>query len=191
MKDCEICRGSRVVRLPVYHKVSAEPFDMPAVSEESSRQYPCPECGDQVKLDRVAVLDVHTIMDSRISSEDYIQRGKETAAFRLVDHLLRGNFITFEQGPHDAKELSFPIIASLGVFSKGQVATLEQRIAERQDQVAKAVAQEAKEQISIWGSYYGHAGILKRDARAQIDSALNRVLSSWSKIRALGLSAKT
>lgn len=181
--DCEICRGSKVVRLPIYRSVSVSPtFDAPAM-EETSRDYPCPECGGAVKQDRVAVLDAHTMVCSEISDTNFADHARRAAAHRLVDHLLEGGFIEFERGPIRDRDMAFPMVATLGVVSKGQVATLEQRIAERQDQVARAVAQKARSQIENWGSHHGNTSISKREAHDQIDSALNHVLSEWHRMR--------
>src|SRR5258708_6332965 len=85
-KPCEICRGSRVSRLPIYRPVSALAFDASAAVsiEQSWRDYPCPECGDQVDMNRVAVLDAHAMIDSRIDDPEFQQHAKRTAAHMLV-----------------------------------------------------------------------------------------------------------
>jgi uncharacterized small protein (DUF1192 family) len=187
-KACDICGGRRYIRLPILRPVSiATSFEATASVEPSSREYPCPECCGFVKEERVAVLDVHSQVSAHIKEPGYINHYRTSCAHRLVDHLLSGGFITFEEGKTDDKQMTFPIIASLGVVAKGTVSSLEERIAARQDQVARAVAEESKKQISNWNSYFGHSEILKRDARAQVDSALNSVLSNWSKARSLNL----
>jgi hypothetical protein len=182
--DCEICRGRGLVRLPLYRRATVS-FEATATSiEESYREYPCPECSDQAPLERVAVLDVHSMVDARIDTPEFREHAMRHAALRLVDELLKADFITLERGKTDTFRERYPVVATIGVVSKKQVATLERRIADRQDEVAKVVALEAKKQIDNWGSHYGHADILKRDAKAQVDSALNHVLSTWSAIRA-------
>lgn len=184
--NCEICRGAKIVRLAIYRSVPMTICDGIEEAEAPPwREFPCPECGMSVKQERVAVLEAHAMVDSRIDDPSFADHTHRSAAHQLVEHLLKGGFITFERGPVDQRWMRYPVVASLGAVSPGQVATLEQRVAERQDQVAIAVAREAKRQIDNWGSHYGHADILKRDARAQIDSALQRVLGSWSKIRSL------
>lgn len=182
--DCEICRGGRIVRLPVYRLMTSGPLDEVGPMDETSRVYPCPECGDAVKQDRVAVLDAHTMVDSRIDDPAFHNYTRRAAAHRLVDHLLEGDYIAFERGKPDARRLQYPIVATLGVVSKGQVATIEARATERGMQLAQAAADQAIREIDNWGSYYGHPDILKRDAARFIHAAVKWVSESWSKASA-------
>jgi hypothetical protein len=186
-KQCDICRGSRVIRLPIYRplSVSAGPAFEAESIEASSREYPCPECGHKVDMDRVAVLDVHSRIDLRYEDQPFEQHIRDHLAHLLVDHLLRGDYITFEKGEPDTHSVSRAIVASLGVVSKSQIATFEQRLALRQDQLARVAAEEAIKQIDNWGSHYGRTGIAKDDAAKFIRDAVKRISENWSKAMAV------
>lgn len=144
-QPCEICRGSRIVRLPIYRPVSAQIQDMSAAvaMEATSRDYPCPECGGAVKEDRIAVLDAHAMGESRINDPEFHRHARRTAAHMLIDLLVEGDYIAYERGPIDSMHLRYPVIATLGVVSKGNVASIEARAIERGMQLAQAVADEA------------------------------------------------
>lgn len=189
-RDCEICRGARIVRLPVYRRAEAAPFDetVPAI-EQPWREYPCPECGDSVGMERVAVLDAHTMVDDRPYGPEFDQSLRHAAARRLVDHLLDGGYITFERGATDLRRQRYPVVATIGVVTKGAVASLEQRIAKRQGEVAAAAADEAIYQINNWGSasrFIDHR-IGKDHAARFIREAVKEVSEKWSKARAIAM----
>lgn len=186
-RPCAVCGDSRKVRLPVRMTVTQNPVDLSVSIDDGFKEYPCPECAPYVPIDRVRVLDVHASVREQYlpEAEAHVQR---SAAHQLVDHVLRGGFITFERGPRARDPwLDVPMVATMAVVAPGVVATMEQRIAERQDQVAEAVAEEAKRRISIWGRDVGYTHIEKGRAYDSINEALAEVLTNWSKIRALGL----
>lgn len=183
-QPCDICRGSRTIRLPIYRPVPVVFAASAAVKiEETSRVFACPECGDNVDQERVAVLDTHVMVDSHIDDPGFQDHARRAAAHRLVDHLLSGDYITFERGRTDDRNMSYPVVATLGVVSKGKIATLEARIAERQDQLATVAAEEAIRQIDNWGSQSRYTGpdISKRRAAEFIREAVKRVSATWSK----------
>lgn len=188
-RECEICRGSRIVRLPIYRRASAAHFEASAAvaMEASSRDYPCPECGGAVREDRVAVLDTHVMVDSRIDDPAFQDHARRAAAHMLVNWLLDGGYLTFERGRPDANFLRYPVVASLGVVSKGIVATIEERATSRGMQLASAAADEAIRHIDNWGSasrYIDHR-IEKARVREFIHDAVKRVGEKWSKAAAV------
>jgi hypothetical protein len=149
--------------------------------EASVRVYPCPECGLKVDTDRLAVLDVHARVDTRYeNSTDFQEYAQRHLAHLLVDHLLQDGYIAFERGD-PTNDLERMVVASLGVVSKNQVATFEQRVARNQDQLANAVVNEAIKQIDNWGSHYGRTGIAKDVAAGLIRYAASFVSKTWSK----------
>lgn len=180
--DCEICRGSGVIRPPIYRRAQAAvDFNVDAITE-SSRIYPCPECADTTPQERVAIVQYHTLVDSMVGDPAYVEAAKSNAAHQLIAGLLKGNFIRFKRGPNDAREFNFPVQATIGVVSQKNVADLEARVAEHQEQLAREVMAEAERAIDHWGSYYNHQSIRKDDATRSIREALAAVLAkraSW------------
>ncbi len=187
-QDCEICQGRGVVRLPIYSRLSAVYFQSELTVEQmprpSSREYGCPECGLAVNEGKVAVLDAHVMVDTRAPAE-YEVHARRNAAHRLVDMLLERDYITFSTYEHNSRDLKRPVVATLAVVSKGAAAAMEERLRQRQDQLAKAVADEAIKQIDNWGSHYGRAAVSKEDAGRFIRVALNDVSKDWSAAKAL------
>lgn len=191
--DCVICRGSGVIRLAIYRRTRIGDFntesiaDAEPIAEESSRSYPCPECSDRLPQERLAVVQYHSLLDSEINDPEYVRHAKHVAAHELVAGLLKNGFIRFERGPNDARDLQFPMMATIGVVSLKTVATLEQRIAERQDELAREVVSEAAKQIRIWRSAYtGDDGTIhKGQAVDSIQAALTRVLAKRSSMHTI------
>lgn len=188
---CEVCRGARYVRLPLYREASASigPVEMGLVAMESMyREYPCPECCGWVKEDRVAVLDAHSVVDERYDRLEVRDAAKRNAAHLLVDHLLRSGLISFETVKRESPRghgLEIVAMATLGVVAPGVVASIEERATERGKQLTEAVAVQAIKEISNWGSYYRTEGISKSRAADFIREALRLVSEKWSKARAV------
>ncbi len=184
--DCEICNGRGTIRLPIYRRVSALAFSTEAIQDigESSREYPCPECSEAVPFARVGVVGSITAMDTRIDDPKYIDHVKNEAAHALVEEIIKGGYIKIERGPEDTQELRREFRVTLGVVSQRQVATLEERVASRQIEIAQQVASEAEAQINNWGSYYGHPDILKQDATRMVRESIKTVLAkrtAWTR----------
>jgi hypothetical protein len=182
-KRCEICGGARVVRLARFYQ-AVQMGDEPVLSAPPPyNTYPCPECAPQVAIDRVAVLDAHSIVGPhRPWSEIGKTFSEKYAAHALIERVLRGGFISFEQGPPDSLGRS-QVVATLGVVSKNAVASLEARIAERQGEVAVAAGAQSIKDIDNWGSAYGDGMIRKDRAADLIREAVKRVIETWSKIK--------
>lgn len=176
--DCDICRGAGKVRLPVYMRLRAVMVpDANLVMEESSREYPCPECADMTCLERVWAAREETHVASYIKEPGFLDHVRSGLARQLASHLLEHDYIKFERGPEDDQNIRFQMRATVGVVRPGQLGNLEERISERQTEVAKEVAEEAERQINNWGSHYGHADILKRDATRMVRDAIKAVLT--------------
>jgi hypothetical protein len=174
--DCDICRGAGKVRLPVWSRAFAFTADALPTATEAAREYPCPECADVVRLERVQAAREEGFAATYIKDLGYIQHAQESLAHQLVSFLLRHQYIKFERGPDDDREMWFGMRATIGVVRPNQLDNLEERIAERQTEVAQEVSAEAIHQVNNWGSHYGHADILKRDATRLIGEATQSVL---------------
>lgn len=179
---CDICGGRRLIRLPVLRDLAAErPHDSAvaiAPLSKSFREFPCPQCSEVVDVKRLYLMQEHNTLDSRIDDRNYVRATEKDAAHHMVAKLIEGGFITFEWGEIDTKQMRRTVRATMGVVSKAVVASMEQRVAARQDEVAREVAAEAKRKISVWGSHYsgdeGH--VRKLHANEAVDEALATVL---------------
>ncbi|HWK44889.1 MAG TPA: hypothetical protein VNT30_09220 [Stellaceae bacterium] len=178
---CPICQGSRTVRLFVYHPVTTKPLARQARLEDSSRTYPCPECTRKaVSEEHVTILQHTAVFGAtylvREGLEIYAMR---TAAAALSRRLLDDQFIKFSYFPNVLPG-STEVVATLAAVAPSHVASMEQRIAERQGDVARRVVEQAVREIEIWGSAFGGTGgsIHKEMAVEAVKMALIRVLST-------------
>lgn len=73
---------------------------------------------------------------------------------------------------------------SIGVIAPRTVADLDAERYAAEDNYASLVAQIAAREIDNWGSYYGHADILKRDAKQSVQDALR--LAKETRPRKIG-----
>lgn len=181
--DCDICGGAEKVRLPIRFRAMAFTDDPEPTMAESSREYPCPACADTTRLERVQAAREETLVASYIKEPDFISHIRKGLAHQLVSYLLEHDYIKFERGPEDEQNMRFQMRATVGVVRPGQLDNLEERISERQTEVAKEVIEEAEHRINNWGSHYGHADILKRDATRMVREAINSVLkkrAAWT-----------
>lgn len=108
-----------------------------------------------------------------------MQEACRAATQALVDKLLDEDLIQFELGPEDALNLTVAVRATIGVVSPRHVASLEERIAERQEAVAREVAEQGARNIRAWGrAYSGDEGnISKGQAVSSLWEALRAVLA--------------
>lgn len=185
MKVCEICRGAGMVRFPIYRRatITSRYVDSPSI-EESSRSYPCPECAPTIPEERLAVVQYHSWGDSQLINEPgYAEASKRRAIHELAELIFSQGFVRFERGPDDGLELGYPMRATIGVVAPKRIATLEQRISEHQEELARDVAENAAADIANWGVYFGALNISKDMAIGFVRSALKRVLAKRAEMR--------
>lgn len=181
-RDCDICSGMGTLRLPIRQRLAAfTAADVELRPVELSRLFPCPECSGTVSLRTVSAARVEQNVDSRVDERGFISHVHEGLACKLADFLLRNGYIQFERGEIDANALLTEFRASMAVAHPSNLDTLEQRISERQSEVAQEVVSEAIKQIDNWGSEYGYTDILKRDARTLIRDSVTAVLEQHAK----------
>lgn len=175
---CDICQGSRTIRLRVHRPLVVIPFPEAISTEpvEGSREFPCPQCCETVKVGKVGAIQEDSFVTTRISDPSFTEHVRERLAVQIGLQLLKSGYLQFRRGPDDAREMRYQMVATVGAVHPSKLDTLERRIAERQDEVAKEVANEAADQIDNFGSYYGHSGIAKSVARQLIGEALQSVL---------------
>lgn len=187
MPKCEICRGLQIIRLPVHrnlHVFSDFTGNELSASTPTSRTFPCPECSETVAHDRIAIVQHHSIVDTRYGSDPrFIEYVREEAATTLAHSILASNFIQFERGPDDILQMTFPTRATVGVVSPRHVATIEGRIIERQMEIAQEVVRATIAGITNWNSQYsGPEGSISKDqATRQVREALEIVTRRWEK----------
>lgn len=177
MEYCGICRGARVVRHAWQSQlVEAGPSDIASAPKEITiRTYPCPNCAPQDSIDHVAVIDVQS---RAVLQYEGCEGFEDHIYHRLVDEiaheLKKGGYVKFTKGKKDTRECTREWRAKLGVVSPAQVATMEQRVAQRQRVVAERLVVEAEKEINNWGSRY--ETISKERAVIFWREALDRVL---------------
>lgn len=179
MRDCDICDGRKMVSLRVIRPL--QPFTMraetdPLVPIVSSRDFPCPQCSDQVATERLGILQHHAELwrdDTR-----YVEAAMTDAAKYLGREMLKHGFIQFEFLP-PAKEDVFGgrLRATVGVVAPTVVASMEERIAERQTEIARHVVSEAARRIYNCGADYGWTSIRKERAEEILHEAIKTVLA--------------
>lgn len=182
-EKCVVCQGSKRIRLPLYLQLSAVGFmDADTIPEchESSREYACPECSKEevVPYRRVGAVKARQMMDDLRMTPEHKSHWREatvrTLSLSLVDHLLKAGYIKAEDIPADAYHPG-AVEVTLRAVAPADVASFDQRVVERQMEVAAEVAEEAKRLIDNWGSYYQHRGISKDNAHREIDAAVRNV----------------
>ena len=152
--DCEVCCGAGLVRLALHRAVRAAPFDAaiePTV-EQSWRDYPCPECADMIPLARVATVEFHSLLDTRIHDPEFTKHARRRAVQGMLAGIFNKGFVTFEMGKPNTYQMTRPMIATLGVVSPTKIASIEERVAQRQNLVAQAVLDRAARRIRAWAS---------------------------------------
>jgi hypothetical protein len=185
--DCDVCCGRGKIRVPVYRPLDVRMVDIPAldVMESPYRDYPCPECSEVVPLERVQVVAEQRLANSTPENDPrYIESCKYSMVRELAGTLLERNLVKFERGPTDDYQMRFAMRMTVGVVAPRAVATLEERVAEHQEALAREVMAEATRSISNWGSYYNAPGLSKAQAIDSVDGALQTVLKARAKWRA-------
>ena len=183
--SCDICRGSGTVLLPIYRQMRVVPDTRKTEREDTARSYPCPECSRYIPQQRVAVVQFLSLVHTGIQEPESLAAVRKEAAHGLVEELLKAGLISFERGPDDTVRCTFPVRATVGVVSSTDVASLEQRVAARQEEFAQDVIRTAARKIRYWGAeFYGEEGpIGKSQAIDELFAALKngRTRQPWRK----------
>ena len=182
---CPVCSDRRRIRLPLMRVVSVvQPSsDMMPTIEETSREYDCPECVKKIKTERFEAVKLMSWMDGAMPEEQKVWWREN--AVKLMGRMIAEKLL--EDGMIEFKKIEPDVYHDEGIQGTIYVALpqhwepIEERIAERQMVVADEVAAESKRLIDNWGSYFGHAEILKQDARREIDEAVRHVKNARAK----------
>lgn len=184
MRDCPVCGGRRKIRLPLIFPVSAlapSRRDMsPSTIEATSKEFACPECSPSASEEKVAILEFGAEV-AAIREPGYDDHARKQVAHLLVHELLSRGMIRFQRGDVDEFDRSYRLQGRVGVVSTSVVASMEDRIAARQQEVAREVALRAADEVSRWGSHYtGNEGPIHKSTA--ID-AINRAMEAVFKNR--------
>lgn len=100
-------------------------------------------------------------------------------AFGLAEQMLDEGLIAFAE-KEDPNRLQATVTGTVGVASKRHVATLEERVAERQMEIAERLVDEAVAGIHVWNSHHtGDEGsISKGQAADEVRRAFKRLAAS-------------
>jgi hypothetical protein len=153
---------------------------------ESSREYPCPECsaGDLPHERLMAVKISRDGPDHLANDPRFLEIMAGGMARALGDEMLKRHLIRFERSPVDQSTGRFEVKATIGVMAPGRVAKFEERVAERQFEVAEAIVVAAEEEVRNWGSYYrGRTGgsVEKWQAIEWLQAALKKVREKYGR----------
>jgi len=189
---CEICRGARVIRLPVHRPLSTT-FEATAVAEEvetSVRVFPCPECAPTTSPDRVQIVEHHFQADTRYEDKEGYRRALVGNACASIAGLMeKSGLIRMQRGP-DSDRFGAPVRqyrATVGIVTPQVVANLDEARERAEESFAQKVIELAQKEIDLWRSHYGDIQILKRDAKRLVGDALDQAkslrptTSSWGR----------
>lgn len=182
---CPVCQGRRTIRVPLYFQLDVlQTADTIPEPHESSRTYDCPECVKKAPFTRMGTMKLMSFMDGEQLPEKTKEWWRDNAAKTMgrmiAEKLIEDGFIQFETVPPDAYHAE-GIRATIRAILPAHVATFEERVAERQMDVAAEVADEAQRLIDNWGSYFGAASINKDTANREIRCAVENIRKKREK----------
>ncbi|AZO29390.1 hypothetical protein [Mesorhizobium sp. M1B.F.Ca.ET.045.04.1.1] len=126
----------------------------------------------------MAVMKVSGQAVVRSYELEYEEYVRKSLAHDLVDLIFRSGHITFTKDKPDEGTMTETIRATIGIVSAATVASMEERIAERQMELASKLVGAAAEEIRVWDSYYtGDGGNI---SKGQAVDAVSRAFKKLS-----------
>lgn len=145
---CDICCGSGTIRLPRHSSaLAAVASDNTSPIDDYYRTYPCPECNG-ISDDRLAIIGTSEMIKRSIKDPAYKNSIKHKIAVSMASYMLEHDLISFKERPRD--DLHDEIIARTGIASKERVASLDQRVAEKQFERMGELLAKAEYEIRSW-----------------------------------------
>lgn len=181
MADCIVCRGQKIIRLPLFHPLEVSAVDVPAIDTvPSHRDYPCPECKElSAPYSRLWVASSHSEVPAYLRDRvGIVESFRNGLAAALGGELHRKGMISFRESAPDHRGIII-VQATVGVVAPDHVADLETRVASRQFEVAEALIGETAAQIANWGSSYGSKSVPKDAARSWLREAFEKVKARY------------
>lgn len=186
MLDCPVCDGRRVIRLPYRRpvKVVHLPEDSWSPDEDPGyRIYDCPECVvDKVSFNRLQALNVQSMFDylKLYDPAPFLDDFKHRAAHQMVDKLVESGHIRFEMIPAD--EFHGPgMKARLDVVHPDLLVSFEERVNERQMELATELYSQTLADVRNWGSHYGNDTVGKTQVVDWMAGCLRRIRERFTK----------
>lgn len=179
---CEICQGSKRVRLPVYHRTGVREHhsDVHAIHmRDSFRDYPCPECQARVPESAVTILQRRDVVRIPMGDQEDCRRHVErNIAQAFVQAILEAGHMQFTWDDRE-KDLDGRLVvwSRIGVVSRQAVATIEDRVKSYRQIFAETLVKKATRKILHWGSHYtGATGPIEKGMAARfVEDALEEV----------------
>ncbi len=150
--DCDICGGIGKIRLPIQERLTA------TISNDCKsmpiREYSCPECGDKIPYENILVVQGEQWVDAEIKDPEFLIHCKQSITHKMGSFLHNKGMITFVKNRDLTSDYSYRegyfLRGQLGVVSPRIVATLEQRIQEKQRELAAIFIQGVAKKIRNW-----------------------------------------
>lgn len=186
MAACPVCGDRRHIVLPLMPDIVSSYWDdknpLPPASEvSSSREYPCPEChGTRTSDDQVHLLRMHESVAQEhlaVMAQDVEKHVMGKMARALAHGLIEGGYMHFRKQDEAADDMRRVLYqGTVGIVHPTRAMALEQRVAQRQADLAIEVANRIKSQVGNWGSHYGAQSINKEIVYNLIGEALDQTI---------------
>ena len=180
MKDCEICGGAGKIRLPIREKLSVFMASSESAPTLKIREYPCPECGNQIPQENIKIIQAEDYVSGDIREAGYVLHCKETIAHKIGRFLFNEDQITYTKEdsviPEKLWRGDYVLRGKLGIISPRFVAKFEERVKEHQEGIAKTVVEEATKSIRNWDSMRQNPVIQKETAIRFLYEALDKIV---------------
>lgn len=181
MMTCDICQGSKHIRIPVASRSSVLTCDASiteATIEISSKTFPCPQCcGKQAADERIEIVGVKLVIPDH-AGDHAEQLFKRQAASTLAANFVEHASIDFSKQPHPYRPGEAELIGIVGLVTKTQVNRIEDRALTKAHSLMERVISVALEDIATWGSYYtGLSGPIEKGR------AIDCIRAAFAKVK--------
>lgn len=187
---CPVCGGTQKITMKVRLPVDVHSSAVPLGAQAGRKTYPCPECSGVVHEGSVVVRHAYSDVDERtfvLTPEVVVARAVTGQNVDLiVKSLLRDGLLDtteVEGAPLHMRRF----VTTLGVVHPSAVKTIEGRLANRQDAVARDAIDEVSRRISRWARGTGHSNVPGEVVQEIIEEALASVLDQWRDARRIDL----
>lgn len=190
MDKCIVCRGERRIRLPLFHQMTGRAFsaDVDLSIGETSRDYPCPECGPQIGVERLMCFSSIGFASKEIDDPRYKERVRVNMVHEMINGLLERGAIKFDERPGIS---GIEIRATMTVAMDG-VETIEERTTAHQTIIADAACTDAVHAIEKWESYqHGRDVITKSLAVALVQQATGKAVAVYKEWKRVSITRST
>lgn len=183
---CDICRGRGTIQLSRW--LPMQPIGPAEYTPENAlatsvATFPCPQCStESIGFNRIDVFTRTIDVPEHINRDPkFMSHLHGCMAHELAEEMIKRGHVEVTRGKENFRESREGLVSFRGriaVVAKQSVATMEERIAKRQMDVARELVEATIEEIRNWNSYYtgrdgGH--VHKDDAIRWLRDALKKV----------------